>query len=60
MKILPEDSIEFLDQVEFTARRIVVVGESYRRCGDSHIRDRMMANKAYCYEDISVIPIVPK
>lgn len=60
MKILPEDSIEFLDQVEFTARQIVVVGESYKRYGDSHVRERRIAKKAYCYEEISVIPIVPK
>jgi hypothetical protein len=58
--IYPEEVIEFLDQPEFRAKRIIVVGESYKRGqkeGGKHVRDRMIASKAYCYEEINVFPV---
>ena len=60
MEILPEDRIEFLDVREFYAKKIVVVGKSYARCkraGSRHMRDRMIAKDAYCYEAITYISL---
>ena len=56
--IIAEDSIEFLDQDEFKARKIIVVGKSYTvtKGGQAHQRDRCIAHKAYCYEEVMVRP----
>ncbi|MBI4175826.1 MAG: hypothetical protein HY518_01365 [Candidatus Aenigmarchaeota archaeon] len=57
--ILPEDAIEFLDQEEFRAHKIIVVGEEYDlpRSGRAHVRARCFAKNAYCYEEVTVVPL---
>ena len=59
MKILSEDVIEFLEQDEFRARKIIVVGKEYifPKGGQRHRRGRCLAKEAYCYEEITVVPI---
>jgi len=59
MEILPQDVIEFLDQDEFRARKIIVVGEEYifPKAGAAHVRMRCFAKNAYCYEEITVVPL---
>lgn len=59
MNILPEDVIEFLDQDEFRAHKIIVVGNEYvfPQGGSAHVRARCIAKNAYCYEEITVVPL---
>lgn len=58
-KIFPEDVIDFLEQDDFRARKIIVVGKEYifPKGGQKHIRARCFAKEAYCYEEITVVPV---
>lgn len=59
MEIKPEDCIEFLDQDEFIARKIIVVSDKFipTKGGAAHTCARGYAKgNAYCYEEIILIP----
>ena len=59
MNILTQDIIEFLNQEEFHARRIIVVAKKIQeqKGGASHGRSRAIGKgDAYCYEDVQVFP----
>ena len=57
MELKSEDSIEFLEQNEFKARKIIVVGQSYihTKGGQKHNKDRCYAKNAYCYEEVAFV-----
>ena len=57
MEILPEESIEFLEQEEFRARTIIAVGKeiTFPKGGAKHVKGRaIVKGNAYCYEEIKV------
>lgn len=59
MEIKSEDCIEFLEQDEFIARKIVIVSDVFieTKGGAAHTCDRGYAKgNAYCYEVITLIP----
>ncbi|MCK5334343.1 MAG: hypothetical protein KAJ24_07520 [Candidatus Aenigmarchaeota archaeon] len=54
MHIITEDNVEFLDQIEFKARKITIVSDGFKmpKGGASHNRSRIIAKgNAYCYEN---------